>query len=65
MKEEALRKGEELLRRKPELKTKTDVYWREEGTGLTFVMLCELLAGNAIPTTKLSLGSADDDNNKE
>ena len=59
MKEEALGKGEELLRRKPELKTKTEVGWSEKGTGPNFIMLCELLRGNAIPTTKLNLGSDD------
>ena len=59
MKEEALKKGEELLRRKPELKTKTDVFWSNEGSGPSFIMLFELLRGNAIPTTKLGL-SCDD-----
>ena len=55
MKEEALKKGEELLRRQPDLKTKTEVGWSEKGTGQNFIMLCELLGGNAIPATNLNL----------
>ena len=59
MKEEALKKGEELLRRQPELKTETEVGWGENGTGPNFIMLCELLRGNAIPTANLDLESDD------
>ena len=55
VKVEDLKKGEELLRIQPVLKTKTKVGWREEGTGPNLIMLCELLRGNAIPTTDLNL----------
>jgi len=55
MKEEALKKGEELLRAQPDLRNKTEIRWSEKGTGSNFVMLCELLKGNAIPTKKLDL----------
>ena len=56
LREEALRKGAELLKNKPDLKTKTECDWGENGTGPNFVMLCELLKGNAIPTKRLNLG---------
>ena len=56
-KEEALKKGEELLRKQPDLKTKTEYTWSKKGAGPNFVMLCELLKGNAIPTKTLDLSS--------
>ena len=65
MREEALKKGEGLLRAQPDLRNKTEVGWSEKGTGSNFVMLCELLKGNAIPTKKLDLtGVVIDDNRK-
>ena len=50
-----LKRGEELLRKHPELRDETEVRWSEEGAGANFAMLCELLKGNAIPTKELSL----------
>ena len=58
MKKIALREGAELLKRKPELKTETEVRWKG-GEGPNFEMLCELLKGNAIPTKNLDLGGDD------
>ena len=55
MEQEALKIGGGLLKKMPELKTKTEVMWREEGTGTIFMMLCALLKGNAIPTKNLIL----------
>ena len=55
VKEIARKKGAELLKRKPELKNRTEVFWKE-GEGPNFEMLCELLKGNAIPTELLHLG---------
>jgi len=52
---EAHRKGGDLLRRKPELKTQTEL-GGSEWKGADLEMLCELLKGNAIPTTTLGLG---------
>ena len=54
-KEEALKRGEELLRKHPELRDETEVRWSEKGAGENFAMLCELLKGNAIPTKTLDL----------
>ena len=54
-KEEVLKRGEELLRKHPELRNKTEVGWSEKGAGENFAMLCELLKGNAIPTKTLNL----------
>ena len=56
MKEEALKKGGELLNRIPELKDLTKLNWSEHGTGTNFIALCELLKGNAIPLRELDLG---------
>ncbi len=39
----------------PELKTKEEIEWCEEGAGENLRMLCELLKGNAIPTKTLDL----------
>jgi len=60
MKEEALKKGEELLKRQPDLRTKNYFRWSEKGTGQNVEMLCELLRGNAIPTTSLYLSGNND-----
>ena len=50
LKEEALKRGEELLRTQPDLKSKTSVSWYEDGAGANFVMLCELLKINTTLT---------------
>ena len=55
MKEEALRKADELLRSQPDLRTKTESGWNEKGEGSKLSMLCELLKTNAIPMKKLNL----------
>ena len=46
--------GGELLKKMPELKTKNEIYWREEGVGKNFRILCELLKRNAIPAKKVN-----------
>ena len=56
MRRKALEKGAELLRKQPDLSTKTEYKWSEKGTGPNFVMFCELLKGNAIPMRNLNLG---------
>ena len=43
-------KGGSLLKAKPEIKTKTDV----EGSLSELKEICELLKGNAIPTTSFN-----------
>ena len=56
MKEEALKKGEALLTKRPELKSVSEVVliWGKcQGSDL--MMLYDLLKANAIPTTKLDL----------
>ena len=55
MDEETWKKGEELIKRKTELKTNCEIRWSEEGTGDNFILLCELLKGNAISTKTLDL----------
>ena len=45
MRRKALEKGAELLRKQPDLSTKTVYSWSEKGTGPNFVMLCELMQG--------------------
>ena len=55
MDEETWKKGEELIKNNPELKTIREIEWSEEGTGENFMLLCELLKGNAIPAKKLDL----------
>ena len=57
MDEETWKKGEELIKKMPELKTNYEIRWSEEGTGDNFIVLCELLKGNAIATKELYLGS--------
>ena len=56
MKEEALKKGGELLIRIPALMDLAKLKWSEHGTGTNFIELCELLKGNAIPLRELDLG---------
>jgi len=53
--EEAWKKYEELIMRKPELKTNREILWREQGAGENFRSFSELLKANAIPTITLSL----------
>jgi len=53
--EEALKSGEELLRRRSELRNQSEVRWEEKGAGANFAALCELLKGNVISTRKLNL----------
>ena len=48
----AMIKGGSLLKAKPEIKTKTDV----EGSLSELKEICELLKGNAIPTTSFNAG---------
>ena len=55
MDEETWKKGEELFEKIPDLKTDCEVVWGEEGTGKNFMLLCELLKGNAIPSKSLNL----------
>ena len=54
MNEKAWKKGEELMKKIPELKTDKKVEWRK-GAGDNFRLMCELLKINAIPTKKLEL----------
>ena len=56
MDEETWKKGEELVEKMPKLKTDNVFEWREEGVRDKFILLCELLKGNAIPTKALNLG---------
>ena len=51
--------GGELLKKMPDLKTKTEVRWGEQGATTNFTMLCALLKGSVIPTKKLNLGNDD------
>ena len=51
------KKGEELIKKMPELKTNREIIWSEEGERENFMLLCVLLKGNAIPMKKLSLNS--------
>jgi len=53
--EETWKKGEELIRKIPELKTNNEVRRREKGAGENFRLLCELLKRNALPTKVLNL----------
>ena len=55
MDEETWKKGEELIKRIPELKTNNEIRWREKGAGENFRLMCELLKANAIPTKELDL----------
>ena len=57
MNEETWKKGEELVKKMPKLKTNCNIEWRERGAGENFILLCELLKGNAIPTKELNLSS--------
>ena len=50
------KKGEELIKKMPELKTDCEIGWSEEGERENFMLLCVLLKGNAIPTKALNLG---------
>ena len=59
------KKGEELVKMIPELKKNNLVEWKEEGGGKTFMLLCELLKGNAIPTKGLNLGGDQKKREKE
>ena len=52
MDEETWKKGEELIKMMPKLKM---IGWREKGAGKNFILLCELLKGNAIPMKTLNL----------
>ena len=51
-----MRIGKELLNKMPELKTKNEIQWKEEGAGENLRLLCVLLEGNAVPTKTLDLG---------
>ena len=57
MDEETWKKGEELVKKMSELKTDCNIEWRERGAGENFILLCELLKGNAIPMKSLDLDS--------
>ena len=66
VKEEALKKGKALLKKRPELKSLSEVHlvWGEcQGSDL--MMLCDLLKANAIPTTRLYLGGDEKIRNKK
>ena len=58
MNEESLKKGQSLLQKIPQLKSKKDIFLIAECRGEDIVLLCELLKTNAIPTRKLELRSA-------
>ena len=62
--EETWKKGEELIKMMPYLKTNSEIRWKEIGGGDNFMLLCELLKGNAVPTKMLNLIS-DDKERKE
>ena len=53
--EETWKKREKLIKKMPELKKDCEIRWMEEGVGYNFILLCELLKGNTIPTKELSL----------
>ena len=55
--EETWKKGGELVKIMPYLKTYCEITWTEEETRDIFMLLCELLKGNAIPTKTLNLSS--------
>ena len=55
MDEETWKKGEELIKKMPKLKTDNWVGWNERGVGDNFMLLCTLLKGNAIPAKGLYL----------
>ena len=57
MDEETWKKGEELKKRIPELKTNNVIIWRDNGAGENFRLMCKLLKANAIPTKALNLFS--------
>ena len=59
---EALRVGEKLLKKMPELRTKDEISWEEKGAEENIRMLCELLKGNAIPTKILDIYGNEKDN---
>ena len=64
MDEESWKKGGELIEKMPGLKTDSLVNWRYRGAGDNFILLCELLKGNAIPTQALDM-SCDEKKEKE
>ena len=49
MKEEALKSGQELLKKMPELSKNEIIVWKEKVEGENFRILCTLLKANAIP----------------
>ena len=53
VKEEALRIGEELLNKMPEIKEKDKIRWNKKGAGQNFRLLCTLLKENAVPMKTL------------
>ena len=55
MDEETWKKGEELVEKMPKLKTNCKIRWSGGERGENFILLCELLKGNAIPTKELNL----------
>ena len=57
MGEKTWKKGEELIKKMPELKTNCEVIWKEIGAGDNLILLCKLLKGNGIPTKLLDLDS--------
>ena len=63
MDEETWKKGEELVKKMPKLKTNCNIEWRERGAGENFILLCELLKGNAIPTKDLDLVCDEEERN--
>ena len=55
MDEETWKKGEELIKNMPYLKTNYKIEWKEKGTGENFILLCALLKGNAVRAKILNL----------
>ena len=55
LKKKALKRADELLKKQPELISKTEILWSDRGAGSNFAMLCELLKANSIPTRLLDL----------
>ena len=65
MDEETWKKGGELIDDIPVLKTNNEIGLIEEEAGYNFMLLCELLKGNAIPTKELNLNSVEKERNND
>ena len=63
MDKETWKKGEDLIKNIPKLKTDCGIRWSERGARENFILLCELLKGNAIPTKDLDLVCDEEERN--